>query len=216
MADKSSEFNFSGCIEITELLGHKANDVQKLLELIEDVPPDSIYYHTHSYFLRHDYFLGPYPNDFANWITIQVRDRILGERLAQVMPHNDSSIDDLRFELIDIIDQHLMMTKTIPHVEWGKPFYFMQSQILEVPTDLKADNLKKFVDGLKLVDLSAIYYHVYEARTRIQKGRSDFSIWLAQQLGLEELALEIEKIDSYMYSLDDLRDRIISICEREL
>jgi len=38
------------CIEIKELLGKKADDEQELLELIEEVPLDSIYYHTHSYF----------------------------------------------------------------------------------------------------------------------------------------------------------------------
>ena len=43
-------FEFKGCIEIKELLGKKADDVLKLLELIEEVPTDSIYYHMYSYF----------------------------------------------------------------------------------------------------------------------------------------------------------------------
>ena len=47
------EFHFMCCIEIKELLGKRADDEQELLELIEEVPIDSIYYHTHSYFLRH-------------------------------------------------------------------------------------------------------------------------------------------------------------------
>jgi len=63
------------CIEIKKLLGKKADDEQELLELIEEVPLDSIYYHTHSYFLRHYYIAGAYPNDFDDWAAIQVRDR---------------------------------------------------------------------------------------------------------------------------------------------
>lgn len=44
------EFSFMGCIEIKELLGKKADDERELLELIEEAPRDSIYYHTHSFF----------------------------------------------------------------------------------------------------------------------------------------------------------------------
>ena len=62
-------FEFKGCIEIKELLGKKADDELKLLELIEEVPVDSIYYHMYSYFLRHRYVTEPYPNDFANWAS---------------------------------------------------------------------------------------------------------------------------------------------------
>ncbi|MFC1592671.1 DUF5752 family protein, partial [Candidatus Omnitrophota bacterium] len=76
------EFIFMGCIEIRELLGKSADNEQELMELIEEVSIDSIYYHTHSYFLRHFYIAGPYPNDFANWAAIQVRDRVLGEKLG--------------------------------------------------------------------------------------------------------------------------------------
>lgn len=68
-----SEFNFTGCVELTELLGKRAEDEQQLLDLIEEVPADSIYYHMHSYFLRHDYIAGAYPNDFASWCAYRIR-----------------------------------------------------------------------------------------------------------------------------------------------
>ena len=75
-------FLFVGCWELREMLGRSARDEQQLLEAIEEVPSDSIYYHTHSFFLRHKYIAGPYPNDFATWAAIQVRDRVLGEKLG--------------------------------------------------------------------------------------------------------------------------------------
>src|SRR5262249_56544173 len=74
------------CWELREMLGRRAADVQELLDGLEEVPLDSIYFHTHSYFLRHPYISGPYPNDFANWAAIQLRDRVLGERLAVIYP----------------------------------------------------------------------------------------------------------------------------------
>ncbi|MBI4000542.1 MAG: hypothetical protein HY348_02020 [Nitrospira defluvii] len=48
-------------MELREVLAREAMDEQRLLELIEEVPGDSIYYHTHSYYLRHPYAPGTVP-----------------------------------------------------------------------------------------------------------------------------------------------------------
>ncbi|MBD3264398.1 MAG: hypothetical protein GF375_04770 [Candidatus Omnitrophica bacterium] len=210
------EFTFKGCIEIKELLGKQAADEMKLLEMIEEVPSDSIYYHTHSYFLRHYYIAGPYPNDFANWAAIQVRDRVLGEKLAVVTPWGDKNLEDIRSELMEIIDSHLSETKNISFVVYGQPFYFMKSRIIEVPTGVTVQNLKQLRDALRLIDASAIYNHIFEARLRVRRRKSDFSIWLEDILGRKELAGNIEKIDAYMYSLEGLRQKILQLCEQEL
>lgn len=211
-----NDFHFIGCIEIKELLGIKANDEQKLLEVIEDVSIDSIYYHTHSCFLRHFYIAGPYTNDFANWVAIQVRDRVLGEKLAFITPSHNKTLEDIRSELIEVIDQHLSRLKTVPWVMYGEPFYFMKSRIIEVPTEIIASNAAEFVEALRVVDASAIYNHVFEARLRDRLGRSDFSIWLEQSLGLKGLAEKIESVDSYMYSLEGLRGKLLNLCNREM
>jgi len=210
------EFHFVGCIEIKELLGKKADDEMKLLELIEEVPIDSIYYHTHSYFLRHYYLTGQYPNDFANWAAIQVRDRVLGEKLGGVTPLGCKSLEDVREEIIEIIDDHLTTIKIIPFVINGQPFYFMKSRIIEVPSGVHVNSLLEFRNALINIDASAIYYHIFESRLRVQKKRSDFSIWVRDILGLNELSEKFESIDCYMYSLEGLREKMIDLCNREL
>ncbi len=58
-------FHFLGCWELREMLGRRAYDERELLEHLEEVPLDSIYFHTHTFFLRERVFRGPYPNDFA-------------------------------------------------------------------------------------------------------------------------------------------------------
>ncbi|MGD2278836.1 MAG: DUF5752 family protein [Candidatus Omnitrophota bacterium] len=209
-------FKFTGCIELKELLAEKADNELQLLTLIEDVPTDSIYYHTHSYFLRHFYLAGQYPNDFANWAALQVRDRVLGEKLGIVTPSGDKSIEDIRTELLDIIDNHLSSIKAVPSAVYGEPFYFMKSKVMEIPMGISVDNLSDFVEAFKTIHASAIYNHIFEARLRLKKGKSDFSIWLDEVLGMDELAENIEKIDCYMYSLEDLRTKIINLCEREI
>ncbi|MDP8215765.1 MAG: DUF5752 family protein [Candidatus Kaelpia imicola] len=209
-----SKFSFIGCIEIKELLGKRAGDELKLLEYIEEVSLDCIYYHTHSYFLRHYYLAGSYPNDFANWVAIQVRDRVLGEKLASVTPHGFKSLEDVRAELIEIIDRHLSSIEIIPRVVYGESFYFMKSRIIEIPIGVEVNNFEEFKGVLKTVDASSIYYHIFESRLRNKKGSSDFAIWLKDELGLNVLAEQIELLDCYMYSLEDLRSKLIDLCNQ--
>src|SRR5574342_214879 len=93
-------FRFTGCSEMREMLGEEADDEKRLVELLEAVPLDSIYFHTHSYFLRHSYVERVYPNDFAQWVAMEVRDHVLGERLAVVDLFEFEGLDALRAELI--------------------------------------------------------------------------------------------------------------------
>ena len=95
-------FRFTGCSELHEILGKTAEDERRLVELIEEVPLDSIYFHTHSYFLRHSYVDRVYPNDFAQWVAMEVRDLVLGERLAVVDPFAFSNLETLREELCSL------------------------------------------------------------------------------------------------------------------
>ena len=63
-------FLFMACSELRQTLGEEADDEKRLVELLETVPLDSIYFHTHSYFLRHSYVERVYPNDFAQWVAM--------------------------------------------------------------------------------------------------------------------------------------------------
>ena len=174
MSGKNGEakhpFQFMACWELREMLGRRAADVQELLDGLEEVPLDSIYFHTHSYFLRHPYIAGPYPNDFANWAAIQLRDRVLGERLAVIDPFEVGDVEALRNELVTILDDHLSHVGSVPRVVYGELFFFMQSRILAVPAGIKARTLTEFREGLERVDSSAVYFHVLASMV-IQKQR---------------------------------------------
>ena len=91
----------------------------------------------------------------------------------------------------------------------------MKSKIIEIPTCVRVTTFGEFKEALRTVDVSAIYNHVFEARLRIRKGKSDFAIWLGENLGKQELASKIELIDSYMYSLEGLRNKLVNLCEKE-
>ncbi len=209
-------FLFVGCWELREMLGRSARDEQQLMEAIEEIPLDSIYYHTHSFFLRHRYIAGPYPNDFATWAAIQVRDRVLGEKLGILDPYEFENLETLRTAIVIIIEEHLSQLQIIPRAIYGEPFHFMQSRIIEVPTGLEARTLTEFREILATVDVSVIYYHTFEAMLRLGRGKGDFAPWIKEQLGLPELAQKIAQLDPYMTSLEKVRHRIIKLCDAVL
>ena len=209
-------FLFTGCWELREMVGRSARDEQQLLEAIEEIPLDSLSYHTHSFFLRHIYIAGPYPNDFATWAAIQVRDRVLGEKLGILNPYDFENLEALRTEIVNIIDEHLSQLQIIPRVIYGEPFHFMQSRIIEVPTGLEARSLTEFRKILATVDASAVYYHNFEAILRLGRKMGDFALWIEEQLNLPELAQKISKVDFYMTSLESIRHRIIKLCDEVL
>jgi hypothetical protein len=217
-ADKASDstFTFIGCSEVQESLGQQAEDEKELAELVEEVSLDSIHFHTHSYFLRHRFIERTYPNDFAQWVVMQVGDHVLGERLAVIDPFDYPNLEDLREEIISIVDDHLSRMSIIPRVVFGEPFHFKRSRILEVPTGLEVRSLAEFRQAVADVDVSAIYFHMFEAHFRLGREESDFSAWIRSGLGLHELADCIRSINPYLGSLERLRSSLITACDEFL
>ena len=206
-------FAFIGCSELQESIAHQADDEKELAELIEEVPLDSIHFHTHSYFLRHGLIEGTYPNDFAQWVVMQIGDHVLGERLAVLDPFDYPDLENLREELISIIDDHLSRSPIIPRVVFGQPFHFKRSRIHEVPIGLEARTLQEFRDIVTDIDVSSIYYHMFEAHFRLRRAENDFSAWLRTSLKLTNLADRIRSINPYQGSLERLRSKLISACD---
>lgn len=209
-------FRFIGCSEIQEILGKQAEDERTLAELLEEVPLDSVYFHTHSFFLRHRFIERAYPNDFAEWVGKQVRDHVLAERLSVVDPFEYPSLEVLREELVSLIDDHLSGLATVPRAGFGTPFYFSRSRILEVPTGLEARTLREFREAIAEVDISGIYFHVFESHLRLQREENDFSAWIRNSLKLPDLADHIGSLNPYLGSLERLRSSLLTMCDDHL
>jgi hypothetical protein len=206
-------FQFIGCVELRQALDHRARDERELLDRLEDVPPGSVFYHTHGYFLRHRPITTAYGNDFAAWVAVHVRDQVLAERLAVINPFEAAGLEELREELMTAIHEHLLRLSTVPRVEFGEAFHFQQSHIVEVPLGPAVTTLAEFRAGLAEVDSSAIYFHMVEARTRLGRRSGDFAEWTRIALGLPDLAERIERIDAYMTSLERVRARVLALID---
>ena len=206
-------FHFLGCWELREMLGRRAYDERELLEHLEDVPIDSIYFHTHSCFLRERTLPGTYPNDFATWAAIQLRDRVLGEKLGIVDPQDFVDLEGLRAEVVSLIDDHLSEIRSVPRIMYGEPFHFMQSRVLEIPTGVKVRTLREFRTALAGVDAAVVYLHVVEARGRKGRRRNDFAAWIDEQLRLPDLATAVARLNPVPFGLEAVRQRLLALCD---
>lgn len=208
-------FRFTSVVELPEMLGRRARDEQELLELIEDVPLDSIYYHTAGRFLRHEVLEAFFPNDFASWAAREVRDQVLGERLGVIDPFDLPNLEGLRLELVTTLDDHLSRIGVVPRVIHGEPFHFMRSRLVEVPTGLEARTLDELQACLERVDSSSIYFHTVEARMRRDHPEGEFALWVADQLGLPALAAKIARLTPFASSLESMRRDLLALVARE-
>jgi len=91
-----------------------------------------------------------------------------------------------------------------------------QSHIVEVSLGAGANTLAEFRAGLASVDASAIYFHMVEARARLGRRAGDFAEWIRTSLGMPELADRIERIDTYMTSLERVRARVLALVDAAL
>ncbi len=209
-------FEFSGCVELRQMLGLRAETEKELVGLLKQVSLDSVFYHTHGSLLRHRFRAGMYSNDFATWVAIEVRDRVLGEQLAVLEPLDFATLSDLRDKIISVVEDHLKGMTVVPRVVHGEPFYFIESLIVEVPTGTKVHTLEEFRKALSEVDDRAIYYHALEARVRLERKRNDFSAWLGDALNLPSLAANVEALDPYIGGLERVRAQMLAYCDEVL
>jgi hypothetical protein len=214
--DQGRPFVFFGCIELREILGSRARDERELMEGLEQVSQGSVYHHTHGVFLHQPRVTSLFPNDFADWVASQIRDEVLAERLSMVDPFQFQSLEELRDELVSIIDQHISTLHPVPRVVFGDPFFFLQSTLIPVPTGLEARTLAEFRRCLADVDASAIFYHALDARIRRREGDEDFTYWIGQELGRASLAEEIRRINPYLGGLEQMRFQILRVIDAEL
>lgn len=207
------EFHFKTKLDQTLLLGLKARTVDELLDHVRQVPDASIYYHTHKFLHQHNYLSPEPPNDFAYWITDVLNDAGLGERLSSVDTVQYGTLADLRATFVDILEDHLKSADRVPHAPRGEEFYFMASRVFVLGTPYVAHTLGEFCDILRHISSSSLYFHIFDARLRLERGENDFSRWFAD-LGKPDLAGEMARLDPYTQTLEGLRKRIIQLVEK--
>ncbi|MDD2866554.1 MAG: DUF5752 family protein [Candidatus Omnitrophota bacterium] len=211
-------FRFYTRWHLSELLGIKASNLGQLLEHIKNVPGSCIYHHTHRFLQQHQYLSPEPPNDFAYWVRGVLGDDELGERLASIDTIQYKTIRSLREKIVETIEEYLKDNPraNLRFAREDEQFHFIKSVSFIAPTNDTATDLREFAEALKKVTIDSIYFHIFEAHLRLEKGTNDFSNWLETSLQENGLAAKIARLDPYTYTLDGLRKTILKIVEKRL
>lgn len=193
------------------LTGRKARNLGELAEGLRTLPGSVIFYHTHHMYLSHHFETPAFSNDFALWVSEALQEEALGERLAAIDLLDFTSIRDLREAILKVVEP--AAADSLRAAPPGDEFHFAKSKSFVMSTGLVARDPEEFFALLPRVSNVSLFFHFFEARLRLERRTNDFTQWLAWR-GEERLAREIERLDPYSMSLDELKEKILGLGRR--
>ncbi len=209
-------FFFKARPQFAELTGLKARNLKELSRILKESPEGVIYYHTH-HFLGEQHRPVAHPSsDFALWVKDALENRALADRLSGINVNKYPDPRILRDRIVKTIEENLSQEPDGHQAKLGGEFQFVKSVNVILPTDFVAHDLHEFLEVLRKISLSSLYFHIVESRSRWGNTSNDFSLWLEKSLGEPELSREIAGIDPGAYSLEDLRSLLIQRIEKSI
>jgi hypothetical protein len=211
------EFAIKDCTLAIVATGRRAQTLRELRDILRDIHPGCIYHHFWGTLLRPQFSDREYNNDFATWCHHSLHDNRAAERLAVIDPANYADLDELRQELIEVIDERLDETELMLFARADQQFHFVRSVIVVFDTYHRVADPADLVHLLPELSIGSIFYHFVDARRREPIGVDDFRAWL---LGLgdtyRELCGAISEVDPYFESLFVLRSRLARLFDEHL
>ena len=205
-------FDIRDCAIVAIATGRKSQNLKELRDTIGLINQSSIYYHFWGGLLRPRFDDPEYHNDFAAWARHALHEKILAERLAVIDPSEIPDLEDIRHELIDIIDERLDENE---HIPWCKPdeqFHFITSQIVVFNTNKIIRKATELVTIIPSLTSSSIFYHFIDARRRTFGNIDDFSSWLYGFDGrYKDLCKLLATIDPFFSTLPELRSQLSAL-----
>ncbi len=198
------------------LTGKKAHHLKGFVEKLRTMDGNVIFYHIHNSYREYHFAPGKYTNDFAYWIGEALGESTLAEKIANIEIGEFTSLIALRDKIVAVVEQYLESAVEIRRSAPGKEFYFCRNISFVMPTKYEVNSLDEFCEAIKKVGMRSLYYHFFEARLRLGHKSNDFSEWINSDLtGYDDLAEKIERLNPYLYTLDELRDKIIDLIEEK-
>jgi len=205
-------FVVKDCALIAIATGEKAQNLRELRDRIKTIDPGSIYYHFWGGRLRPGFDDPEYNNDFASWGRHALHDGKIAERLGAIDPREFASIEDLRLEIIEVIEQRLDESEMVPWSKADEQFNFMTSHIVVFTTKKLMFDPEELSAAIPNMSVGSVFYHFIDAMRRTPDNVDDFREWLSGFNGkYSELCDQIAKLDPYFLTLSQLREQLSQI-----
>lgn len=204
-----SPFVIKDCTLIAIATGNRAQNLRELREYLRHIDVASIYYHFWGGLLRPRFDDPEYHNDFAIWVAHSLHNKVLAERLAVIDPGAYESMEDLRHELIETIEESLDEIEFPAWAERDDQFEFIRYQIVVFDTQLSVADPADFVNIIPRLSVGSIFYHFIDARRRNRNSLDDFQNWLLNFGGeYDVLCRMINGVCPYFTPLKKLRKEL--------
>ncbi len=209
-----SAFLVMDCAPVLIGTGLRSFSLRELKEAISQVHPGSLYNHFWGRMISPTFDEPEYTNDFSAWAFHELHDKTLAEMLSVVRPRDFDSIESLRLELIDIIENRLDESEKIHLTVADQPFHFVRSQLVIFNTGRTIDRFEKIAPAVREMTLGSIFFHFIDSARRNRDGADDFTTWIRTiSTDHEEVCSRVHSIDPYFFSLKEIRILLAEIFE---
>jgi hypothetical protein len=201
------------CLLVALATGQRAQTLRELHAGLRAVSPESIYFHFWGRLLRPRLDDPEFHSDFASWARHSLHDEVLAERLAVIDPAEFPHLEELRQEVLDIVEARIDESMPVA-VPPDRQFHFRHCQTLVLDTGIRVADPAGLVDVLPQLSLGSIFYHMIDARRRDPVRVDDFRVWLGEWGdGYGPLVDRMAGVDPYFSTLAELRDQLFRIVE---
>lgn len=214
VADKP--FQFYTASYLTRINSLRASCLEELRAGLARCSDASIFYHTFQSLERHHFLTEGFSNDFAQWTLSALNYSTLAEQLAALDIRAYLELADLRRDLLKIVDEFSNSHPAELRRPAFEPFYFCEGLEVSLPLPWTAQTLEEFRKGVERLSTASFQFHFLASRLRLHLRTNDFSLWLAEQLGLENLARRVNQIDIYTNTLESARAQMLALIAPEL
>jgi hypothetical protein len=203
------------CALLAIATGRRAQTLKELRDQLLAIHPDSIYYHFWGGLLHTRFEEREYNNDFAAWARHGLHDKVLAERLSVIDAAAHADLEDLRQELVEVIEQRLDEREVLAWAPSDQQFEFIRSQAVVFRTDRRFYAPAELAAFIGQMSVGSVFYHFIDARRRNENRWDDFRNWLeAFDRRYAWLNQCLAGIDPYFTSLTDLRARLAEAFSR--
>jgi hypothetical protein len=216
MKTAAKPFDFYTVAALTRVGNQIATTLSELHTGLQNCTDASIFHHTFQTLGSHHFLTEGFSNDFAQWVLTATNRSELAEQLASLDVRDYLSIAELRTDLSRIVGDYCASHESIVTQSALEPFWFCEGLEVNAPLDRSAATLEEFGAGLEQLSHAAFYFHFISSRMRLQLRTNDFSLWLANELGLASLAERVNRIDIYTNTLDGARAAMLRLISREV
>jgi len=128
--DPHKPFHFNTSAHLLRIGRERATNLSELLQALRTCSENSIFQHTFRTFQEHHFIREGFSNDFAHWAFSACNEPSLAERLAVVDVREFTSVQAVREQILQIVEEYIRNNPRSRERLVDEPFYFCAADVV--------------------------------------------------------------------------------------